>query len=95
MGQVQSHDIQHRAKDQVLQLGHNNPIQQYRPTEEWLESCWAEKDLGVLVDSWQCAQAAEKTSAILACVRNMWSEGLVIVPLLMVGFHLEDLFHSS
>ncbi|PKU35696.1 ferm domain-containing protein 4a [Limosa lapponica baueri] len=39
-----------KAKCQVLHLGHTNPMQRYRPGEEWLESSWVEKDLGMFVD---------------------------------------------
>ncbi|PKU43804.1 rna-directed dna polymerase from mobile element jockey-like [Limosa lapponica baueri] len=52
----------------ICTLNRNNPMSHYRLGNEWLESCLAEKNLGMLVDSQlnmiqQRAQVAKETNA--------------------------------
>ncbi|PKU44781.1 rna-directed dna polymerase from mobile element jockey-like [Limosa lapponica baueri] len=82
-----------KAKCQVPQLGHNNPTQRYRLGEEWLESCSAEKEPGLLVNiwlkmNWQCANVGKKANKILACTRNSVVSGtreVIVSPVLGTG----------
>lgn len=59
-----------KEKLQILPLGHNKHMQNYRLGEEGLERCSVEKDLPVLVNSQlnmslESDQAAKKANSIL------------------------------
>ena len=66
-----------KSKCTVLHLGRNNCMHQYRLGDDLLESSFAEKDLGVLVDkrfamNQQCAPVAKKASDIQGYIKKWW-----------------------
>jgi len=64
-----------KGKWKVLCLGRNNPMDQDRLGADWLESNFAEKDLGVVVDrkvnrSQQSSLMAKAANSSLGCIRK-------------------------
>jgi len=85
-------------KCRVLRPGRKNPVHQCTLWADQLESGFAEKDLGVLVDtklnmSQQCALAAKRSNGVLGCTRRSAARRSmeVILPLYsaLIGPHLE------
>ena len=82
-----------KAKCWVLHLGHNNPVQHH--TDEWLETCLAEKCLGMLAEP-ACAHVA-KAIGFLACistsVANRDRAGIAPLFLTLVRLYLDSWAH--
>lgn len=62
-----------KSKCELLHLGWNNPVQHYRLGADWIERCFLEINLGVLVDinlnmSQQCVLGAQKANSVSGCV---------------------------
>ncbi|GAB0186244.1 mitochondrial enolase superfamily member 1 [Grus japonensis] len=77
-----------KGKSKFLSLGMNNPRHQYLLGADQLEMSFAEKDLGLLVDTklsmrQQCALVAKKANSILGCITKSIASRLkeVILPL--------------
>lgn len=75
--QIDLDRLDQRTKANCVRLtsGHSNSMQYYRLGAEWLKSCTAEKDPGMLVNSplnlnQHYAQVTKKANDILACIRN-------------------------
>ena len=61
-----------KSKYELMHLGWNSPTQQYRLGTDWIESCFLERNLGVLMDinlnMSQHVLRAEKANSILRCI---------------------------
>ena len=74
-----------KGKCRVLNLQRNNPKHQYRLGSDPLECNFAEKDLGVLVDSrltmnQLCALVAEKSNGIQRIQKSVASRSREVIP---------------
>ena len=69
-----------KTRCRVLYFGHNNPMQCYRPGDEWLDDCEEERDLRVLVDTQlnmnlQCGQLARGPTTTCPALETVWPAG--------------------
>ena len=92
MGRQESHEIQ-KEKCEVLYLARNSPRHQLIRGAYQLESSFAKKDLGILVDnklttSLQCTLTAVKAN-IRKIVASRSREMILHVCSTLVGLHLE------
>jgi len=88
----------HQEQVQVLHLGRNNSMHQYRLGVDLLQSSSVERHMGVLVEdrltrSQQCVLVAKKTNGILGCIKKSVASRSreVVLPLCsaLVRPHLE------
>lgn len=88
-----------KAKCWVLHFSLSRPVQCYRLGKEWVKSCSAKRDLGVLTESRlsvSCAQLARKANGILAWTKNSVAtrmrEVIVLLYLALLRLHLKSSF---
>lgn len=78
-GGVMSWSDLNKGNCQVLPMGRNNSLHQYMLGRNQLESSFAEKDLGILVEtkfnmSWQYVSGAKKGYSIMDCLLYIWQK---------------------
>jgi len=75
------------SKCQVLHLGKNNPMHQYKVLDDWLESSFAAEDLGILEGTkmnirQQCVIVAKAANSLLGFIRqSIYRYKEVILPI--------------